>query len=77
MSGFRSSAQNHADHAIHTRRAREVAHEQMNAHINNDYKLRHKAQWEAKTDNLIVAGRIRRRANEMQHVHQQAIETRR
>ena len=63
------SAQNQADHAIYARRAREDAHQQMSAHINNDYNLRHKAQWEAKTDNLIVAGRIRRRANEMQHVH--------
>ena len=43
MSGFKSSAQNHADHAIHARRNREAALDSMNHHINNDYKLRHKA----------------------------------
>ena len=75
--GFRSTAQNHADHAIHARRAREDALNNMNHHINNDYKLRHKAQWEAKTDNMITKGRAARRIGEMQNVHQQSLEQRR
>lgn len=77
MSGFKSSAQNHADHAIHARRNREAALDSMNHHINNDYKLRHKAQWEAKTDTLITKGRVARRANDMQNVHVQSLDQRR
>ena len=77
MSGFRTSAASQADHAIHARRAREAAQESLSHHINNDYKLRHHAQWEEKTEGLIVKGTIRRRANEMKHIHEEQVEIRR
>jgi hypothetical protein len=74
---FKASSQGQADHAIHVRRARESALEDLSSHLNNDYKLRHKAQWEAKTDNMITQGRIRRRANELKQVHDETIQSRR
>ena len=77
MSGFRTSAGSQADHAIYARRARESAQADLCSHINNDYKLRHKAQWEEKTDGMIVKSTIRRRANEMKHVHEEQVEIRR
>jgi len=77
VSPRQTSASMRADYLIQQRRAKEAQLEGLNTHIAADYKLRHKAHWETKTDNLIVKTTANRRIGELRERREDDLEARR
>jgi hypothetical protein len=72
-----TSASMRADYLIHQRRARETHLQGLNTHIAADYKLRHQAHWETKTEGLIAKTTAQRRFGELCDRRSEELESRR
>ena len=59
------------------RRDRENLVESMNQHVNNDYKLRHQATWETRTDKAIQNSQVKRRIGHLRQIHEDQLRNRR
>lgn len=59
------------------RRDRENLVESMNQHVNNDYKLRHQATWELRTDKVIQNNQVKRRLGQLRQIHEEQLRNRR
>ena len=62
---------------IQQRRAKEGNLLGLHGYIQDDHKLRHKAEWESKTDSLVSKTSVDKRFQELRSVHTQQLEARR
>lgn len=77
VSRRQTSASMRADYLIQQRRGREAQLAGLNTHLAADYKLRHQANWETKTDNLIVKTTASRRVGELRERKEEELEAKR
>lgn len=62
---------------IQQRRAKEGQMLGLHSYIQDDHRLRHKAEWESKSDNLVTQASISKRFQELRAVHTQQLDNRR
>lgn len=62
---------------IQQRRAKESNLLGLHGYIQDDHKLRHKAEWESKSDNLVTQASVSKRFQELRSVHTQQLDSRR
>jgi hypothetical protein len=62
---------------IQQRRAKEGQMLGLHSYIQDDHRLRHKAEWESKSDNLVTQASVSKRFQELRAVHSQHLEARR
>lgn len=62
---------------IQQRRAKEGNLLGLHSYIQDDHKLRHKAEWESKSDNLVTQASVTKRFQELRSVHTQQLDSRR
>lgn len=62
---------------IQQRRAKEGELQGLHGYLQDDHKLRHKAHWEAKSDNIVTQANFTKRFKEIRAVHSQQLDARR
>ena len=72
-----SSIRMKADRAIYARREQEGRIATLQTDLRGDANLKHKANWETKTDNLITKNIVSNRISQMRQRNEQMLEERR